>query len=184
MTPRPLVHRAIEGLVRLAAWVETRREALAAEAGLTVAQWEVLEEIASAHRLPGLVARRRGCSPAAVSKLLRALEEEGLVRAEPAAEDGRRRRYALTARGRARMRRLRAARERAIREVWATLPEAELRAFVRVTDRLDAGLARLAGAPDPPGAARGRPPVPAPREGGRPRGAPRGRRRPGSPAGG
>ena len=94
------LERAISGLQRLADDFAERREQLASEAGLTPGQWRVLEEISTDEFMPSLFARRRAQSPAAVSKTLRQLAEAGLVEASIGRADARRRRYALTARGR------------------------------------------------------------------------------------
>jgi DNA-binding MarR family transcriptional regulator len=143
------VHAAIVSLTRLAELYRHRREQLAAEAGLTDQQWEVLEEIATEHFMPSLFARRRESSPAAVSKILRQLMEKGAVVASIAEEDGRQRNYALTARGRRLMDRLRERREEAIRDVWLTLDAAGMRAFTQFGNRLIERLERYASAASP-----------------------------------
>jgi DNA-binding MarR family transcriptional regulator len=130
------VERGIASLGRLADLFRRRRTALAAEVGLTEAEWRVLEEIATEHFLPSLFARDRACSPAAVSKLLRGLAERGIVAAQVGADDARRRPYRLTARGRALLTRLRASRRRAIGAIWRTLPEAEVARFADFADEL------------------------------------------------
>jgi DNA-binding MarR family transcriptional regulator len=138
-TPAPTtaeVHAAIECLARLAELYRDRRAQLASEVGLTDQQWEVLEEIATEHFMPSLFAKRRESSPAAVSKILRQLIEKGVVVASIAAEDGRQRNYALTARGRRLMDRLRERREEAIRDVWLALDAAGMRAFTHFAHRL------------------------------------------------
>jgi DNA-binding MarR family transcriptional regulator len=139
-------HAAIECLTRLAELYRHRREQLAAEVGLTDQQWEVLEEVATEHFMPSLFARRRESSQAAVSKILRQLIEKGVVVASIAEEDGRQRNYALTARGRRLMDRLRERREEAIREVWLTLDAAGMRAFTQFGNRLIERLERYAAA--------------------------------------
>jgi DNA-binding MarR family transcriptional regulator len=142
------VERGIASLGRLADLFRRRRAALAAEAGLTEAEWRVLEEIATEHFLPSLFARDRECSPAAVSKLLRGLAERGIVAAEVGEDDARRRPYRLTARGRALLARLRASRRRAIDVIWRTLPESELARFAAFADELSGRLETwLAGDP-------------------------------------
>ena len=91
-----------------------RREQLAVDAGLTVPQWRILEEIATEHFMPSLFARRRSRSAAAVSKLIRVLLDRGLISVAVSAEDGRQRDYTLTARGRRTLERLHANRQAAI----------------------------------------------------------------------
>lgn len=113
----PPVHEAIASLQRLADLFAARREQLAGEAGLTVQQWRVLEEISGEHFMPSMFARAQESSPAAVSKVLRQLLDKGLVAAAVGERDGRQRRYTLTAKGRRTMEALRASRERAIRAI-------------------------------------------------------------------
>ena len=96
------MHSAIAGLQQLSELFEERRQQLAREAGLSVAQWRVLEEIAQASFMPSLFARRRAKTPAAVSKTLRPLIERDLVRVSVSATDGRQRDYALSPAGRRR----------------------------------------------------------------------------------
>ena len=84
-TPKAL-HRAISTLQRLAELFLERRQQLAAEAGLTVPQWRLLEEIATQHFMPSMFAKRRAVSSAAVSKLIRGLLERGLVSVKVSAE--------------------------------------------------------------------------------------------------
>ena len=127
---------AIEGLQRLSDGFEQRREQLAREVGLSVPQWRVLEEVASEDFMPSLFARRRDCSPAAVSKTLRPLVAGGLIRASISREDARRRSYDLTARGRRALERLRSSRQRAIESIWSDLSLAELEGFARFSERL------------------------------------------------
>lgn len=133
---RPIVEDAIAALGRLTDAVQARRASLARGAGLSEAQWRVLEEIATTHFLPSLFARERRSSPAAVSKLLRQLVDKRLVRAAIPAEDARQRRYELTAAGRRAMDRLRRSRRQAIEAVWEPLPRGELEHFARFADGL------------------------------------------------
>jgi len=135
-------HAAIQCLGRLAELYQQRREQLAASVGLTDREWEVLEEIATEHFMPSLFARRRESSAAAVSKILRQVMDKGLVVATIAKGDARQRHYALTAKGKRTMERLREGREAAISEVWLALDGAGLRAFTRfgteLIERLEA----------------------------------------------
>jgi len=94
-----------------------------------VAQWEVLERITDEHFMPSLFAQARESSPAAVSKLLRQLQDASLIRAAVDRADGRQRRYALTAKGKRVMTRLRAARAEAIAAIWMDLPPRQLKNF-------------------------------------------------------
>ena len=141
---RPEIHEAIRALQRLAELFELRRRQLAAEAGIGEAQWRLLEEVAEEDFLPSLFARRRECSPAAVSRGLRELRAAGLVEASIGAEDGRQRVYRLTASGRAALRRTRRERERAVEAVWTRFSARELRGFVRFAAQLVEGLSEYA----------------------------------------
>ena len=131
-----VLDRAIAGLQRLADDFAERREQLAAEAGITPGQWRVLDEISTEAFMPSLFARRRSQSPAAVSKTLRQLAEAGLVKASIGRADARRRRYALTARGRRVLAGLRRSRERAIVAVWGDLPLRDLERFADFSESL------------------------------------------------
>lgn len=123
------VYAAIENLARLAKLFRERREQLASKAGLTEAQWELLEEIATEQFMPSMFARDRDSSPAAVSKVLRQLLDRDLVRVTVSAKDGRQRDYALTSAGKSTLSRLRAEREKAIAAIWMPIDPAELQRF-------------------------------------------------------
>lgn len=129
-------HTAIESLQRLAELFAERRRQLAREAGLTEAQWRMLEEVAAEDFLPSLFARRRACTPAAVSHTLRQLLEADLVQTRIGADDGRQRIYGLTSRGRRTLTRLRARRARAIESIWEPLGTRDLAAFTRFSNAL------------------------------------------------
>ena len=128
--------RAIAGLQRLADDFAERREQLGTEAGLTPAQWRVLEEISSEDFMPSLFARRRAQSPAAVSKTLRQLADAGLVAVAIGKQDARRRRYTLTTDGGRVLTRLRKARGRAISAIWGELPIRDLERFADFSEVL------------------------------------------------
>lgn len=130
------LYKAIENLSRLAQLFLERREELAQEAGLTVAQWEVLEEIGGQRFLPSLFARRRRSTAAAVSKVLRQLLDKRLVAVSISPEDARQRRYVLTAQGRAIRARLDANRRRAIAAIWAGLLPRDVARFADFTGGL------------------------------------------------
>lgn len=140
----PDVLSAIASLQRLAELFAERRRQLAREAELTETQWRVLEEAEGEDFMPSMFARRRACTPAAVSRTLRQLLDRDLVRASIDASDGRQRVYRLTANGRRTLARLRENRARAIETVWEGLSPEELRAFTRfasdLADRLEAYL--------------------------------------------
>ncbi len=134
------IHLAIAALQRLAEGFALRRSQLAAEADLTEAQWRLLEEVDDEDFMPSMFARRRDCTPAAVSRGLRRLLDAGLVEASIAEEDGRQRLYRPTAQGRAVLRRLRRERRRAIEAVWKQFDAGELDAFVRFATALSESL--------------------------------------------
>ncbi len=74
------IFRAIEAMTALAEIFERRREVLARDAGITIEQWRVLEEISTEHFIPSMFARSRDSSAAAVSKILRQLLDAGWSR--------------------------------------------------------------------------------------------------------
>ena len=130
------IHRAISVLQRLSDLFSERREQIARESGLSVAQWGLLEEIATEHFMPSMFAQRRSVTAAAVSKLVRGLIERDLVRASIAEGDRRQRNYVLTAAGRRILKLVRSTRQSAIDEIWADLPLSDLRSFAQFGERL------------------------------------------------
>lgn len=143
------VHRAIAQLQRLAEIFGQRRAQLAQGAGLTEAQWHVLEEIATEHFMPSMFARGRKQAPAAVSRTVRQLLDKKLVTVSVSGRDGRRREYVLTARGKRLLDGLRGHRKRAVDAVWMDLDPKALDAFSRFSgeliDRLETYAARAGG---------------------------------------
>jgi DNA-binding MarR family transcriptional regulator len=137
------IHAAIDALRGLADAFDRRRATLAREAGLTVEGWRALETIATEHFVPSMFARRRRSSAAAVSKILRRLSADGLVRPSVAPHDARGRIYRLTARGRRRLDALRRARFRAIDAIWRALPAREVETFARFAAALLAQIERF-----------------------------------------
>lgn len=140
----PLALQAVDRLQTLTDLFALRRRQLATGAGLTEAQWRVLEEIATEHFLPSMFARDRECSAAAISRTLRQLQEQGLVRARRDVDDARQRRYALTAAGRRKMDRIREARQEALAAVWDPVSESDLKRFAAFADPLIERLEALA----------------------------------------
>ncbi len=130
------LYAAVEGLQRLADVFDVRRRQLVRDAGLTDAQWRVLEEIGRDDFMPSLFARRRACTAAAVSRTLRQLQELGLITATISSSDGRQRDYRLTAAGRRTLGRLAAGRHHALDAVWRELPRDEVERFGRFSQRL------------------------------------------------
>lgn len=135
------VHRAITALQRLSDLFSERRAQLAKQAGLSVPQWRLMEEIATDHFMPSLFAARRCVTPAAISKLVRSLLEADLIKVGIAAQDRRQRTYQLTASGRRTLERVRASRQRAIDDIWSDISAAELDRFAgfgsRLSERLE-----------------------------------------------
>jgi DNA-binding MarR family transcriptional regulator len=134
------VHEAIGRLQRLSTLFHQRRAQLAQGAGLTEAQWEVLERIASEHFMPSLFARHRESSAPAVSRIIRQLLQKKLITVSVSDTDGRQRRYQLTARGQKTLEALRATRRRAIDAVWMDLDPRALAAFSQFSGELIARL--------------------------------------------
>jgi len=136
------IHAAIACLQRLTDIFQQRRVQLAQSVGLSEQQWAVLEEISSEHFMPSMFAKSRASSAAAVSKILRQLADKQLVRSKVDSDDGRQRRYELTAKGKATMATIRQKREQAINAVWVPLEVAHLETFTRIgeelTERLEA----------------------------------------------
>jgi DNA-binding MarR family transcriptional regulator len=130
------VHEAIGRLQRLAELFHQRRAQLAQSVGLTEAQWEVLERIASEHFMPSLFARHRESSAPAVSRIIRQLLRKKLITVSVSDTDGRQRRYQLTARGQKTLEALRATRRRAIDAVWMHLDPHALAVFTQFSGEL------------------------------------------------
>lgn len=120
---------SVEVLGRLAALFDERRRQLAESVGLTVGQWQVLEEIQETHFMPSLFAQKRASSPAAVSKVLRQLTDKELIVAQLSAHDARHRDYAVTPRGQEVLESLRVQRKQAVDEVWMSFSTEQLERF-------------------------------------------------------
>lgn len=123
------LHAALEALKRVSEAFARRRAQLARRAGLTEAQWRVLEQIAAEDFMPSLFARRQEQTPAAVSKLIRQLLDRGLVEVSISTGDARQRRYALSVSGRQAMEIVRKDRQRAIDRIWSELDARDLASF-------------------------------------------------------
>ena len=136
MKRRHAVLQAIEQLQHLAALFGKRRAQLAKQVELTEAQWRVMEGVATEHFIPSMFADGLDNTRGAVSKILRQLLGKKLIKVSISQEDGRQRKYRLTARGARILETLRALREDAIREIWGDLPQDELAAFNQLCDRL------------------------------------------------
>ena len=134
------IHDAIEQLAVLVEVFERRRDTLAAEAGVTVEQWRVLEEIGARRFMPSMFARRRESSAAAVSRILRQLLDAGLVTVAISQSDGRNREYRLTAAGERALAELKRSREAAIESVWMTQDASEIESFAEFARKLVAAI--------------------------------------------
>ena len=130
------VHEAIGRLQRLADLFHQRRTQLAQGAGLTEAQWEILERIATDHFMPSMFARHRESSAPAVSRVIRQLVRKKLITVTLSDTDGRQRRYQLTARGRRTLDGLRGLRRRAVDVIWMDLDPHALAAFTDFSGEL------------------------------------------------
>lgn len=130
------IHAAIDCLGRLSEIFRQRRQELAASVGLTEQQWSVLDEIENEHFMPSMFARRRESSAAAVSKILRQLQDKELVVVSVDASDGRQRHYELSPRGKRTLGELRARRQHAIEHVWQRFDAPTLQSFTRFGDEL------------------------------------------------
>jgi DNA-binding MarR family transcriptional regulator len=136
MSPVADIHAAIACLARLSEAYAGRRQELAASVGLTEQQWSVLDEIENEQFMPSLFARRRESSAAAVSKILRQLQDKELIVVSVRATDGRQRHYELSPLGTQKMDRLRELRQHAIAEVWDKVDPDQLRGFTRFGNEL------------------------------------------------
>jgi len=134
--PGPDTLVAIAALQRVAELFSERRLQLARESGITETQWQVLEEVDDESFMPSMFARRRSCTPAAVSRTLKRLLERDLVRARIGASDGRQRVYRLTPKGRRVLEELTARRQQAIDSIWSPIRRTELRNFTRLANDL------------------------------------------------
>jgi DNA-binding MarR family transcriptional regulator len=130
------IHQAIEQLAMLVDVFERRRDTLAAEAGVTVEQWRVMEEIGSRRFMPSMFARRRESSAAAVSRILRQLLDANLVSVAISQSDGRNREYRLTPAGERVLADLKRSREAAIESVWMAQDASEIGAFTEFAKKL------------------------------------------------
>ncbi|HTO09221.1 MAG TPA: MarR family transcriptional regulator [Myxococcota bacterium] len=159
--PSSSLREAVAALQRLADAFAQRRAQLARSAGLSEAQWRVLEQIAAEDFMPSLFARRRARSPAAVSKVIRQLLDLGLIGVEIAQGDARQRHYSLTAAGRAAMETVRKERERALARIWLDFEPEPLARFAEfaaeLADRMEAHAREEAAKPKKTARRRGEP---------------------------
>jgi len=156
--PRPRNHpagrQAAEALVRTAPLVSRWIERLLAahDPPFTVAQYLTLQAIADGEVVGAELARRAAVSPAAISQLLAALEEAGMVSRDRTGDDRRRQPLVPTEHGRWALRSAQTALRERLAGLLADLPPRETEALARLLERLQAS---LSGTPPPP-----RPPQP------------------------
>lgn len=131
-------------------WIE--RLLAAHDPSLTVAQYLTLQAIADGEVVGAELARRAAVSPAAVSQLLAALEEAGMVTRGRLGDDRRRQLLALTEQGRWTLQSAHTSLRERLAGLLADLPPRETDALARLLELLEAS---LSGTPPPP---RPRPP--------------------------
>lgn len=132
---------AVVSLLRTAAFVRRRFEALCEEHGLTFQQFNVLRILRGAEAsgegpLPTMEVAERMIEPEpGITRMMGRLEAKGLVRRERCAEDARRMLCHITQRGRVALERLDDPVARLDDSALAPLTEAELRALIESLDR-------------------------------------------------
>lgn len=150
MPPRPRSHTREAGAALAAAaplasrWVE--RVLASHDPPLTVAQYLALRAIQDAPLSAAELARRTGVSGPAVSQLLAALDDAGLVERHPAEDDRRTRGLALTAHGTKTLGSATSLVSERLAELLVELPKPEADALTRLLERVEAA---LSGAPPP-----------------------------------
>lgn len=122
------------------------------EPPLTVAQYLALQAIDDGDVVGAELARRAAVSPAAMSQLLTALGDAGLLTRDRLEDDRRRQPLSLTEQGRWTLRSAQTALRERLAGLLADMPRAETDALARLLERLEAS---LSGTPPPP-----RPPKP------------------------
>lgn len=139
----PPTEQAADALARVAPlasrWVE--RLLATHEPPLTPAQYVVLEAVAEGDVVGADLARRAAVTPAAVSQLLRGLEDAGLLARIRAHDDRRRRPLALTVEGGQVLRSARTLLRDRLAGLLGALPPPEAEALTRALDQVGAVLA-------------------------------------------
>ncbi|MBN1961678.1 MAG: hypothetical protein JW841_12085 [Deltaproteobacteria bacterium] len=129
LTSTDELYAAVSCLQRLVTAFTERREQLAQAVQLSEQQWQVLEQISSEHFVPSMFAKTRSSSPAAVSKILRQLQNKKLISVSLSTADARQRDYLLTTKGKKTMELIRSERQQAIDAIWAPLNRKQLKTF-------------------------------------------------------
>lgn len=153
--PRPRHHpagrRAADRLARTAPlvsrWIE--RVLAAHDPPLTVAQYLALQAIADEELVGADLARRAAVSPAAMSQLLTALEDAGMLTRDRLEHDRRRQPLSLTEQGTWTLRSVQTALRERLAGLLADMPRAETDALARLLERLEASLGGIAPPPRP-----------------------------------
>lgn len=151
--PRPRHHpdgrQAAEALVRTAPLVSRWIERLLAahDPPFTVAQYLTLQAVADGEIVGAELARRAAISPAAVSQLLAALEDAGMLTRERLDDDRRRQPLVLTEHGQWALRSAQTTLRERLAGLLADMPPPETDALARLLERLQAS---LSGTPPPP----------------------------------
>jgi DNA-binding MarR family transcriptional regulator len=165
MPPKPRSHTREAGAALAAAaplasrWVE--RVLASHTPPLTVAQYLALRAIDQAPMSASELARRTGVSGPAVSQLLGALEDAGLIERQPLESDRRTRGIALSTAGKHTLASATKLVSERLAELLTDLPKPEADALTRLLERVEAA---LSGAPPPRrSGARGGPAPPGPR---------------------
>jgi DNA-binding MarR family transcriptional regulator len=148
--------QAAEALVRTAPLVSRWIERVLAthDPPFTVAQYLTLQAIADGEVVGAELARRAAVSPAAISQLLTALEQAGLLSRDRRDDYRRRHPLTLTDQGRWALQSAQTALRERLAGLLADMPPPEIDALARLLERLEAS---LSGKPPPP-----RPPRPHP----------------------
>jgi DNA-binding MarR family transcriptional regulator len=134
------------------------------EPPLTLAQYLALQAVAEGEAVGAELARRAAVSPAAVSQLLAALENAGLIERLRGADDRRRQPLALTRDGERALRSVQSLLRKGLAGLLADLAPPEADALARLQPRIEGLLSGRAPPPRPH-----RPPPPPPRGARRPR---------------
>jgi DNA-binding MarR family transcriptional regulator len=150
--PRPRHHpdgrQAAEALIRTAPLVSRWIERLLAahDPPFTVAQYLTLQAIADGEVVGAELARRAAVSPAAISQLLAALEEAGMLARERLEDDRRRQPLTLTDQGRWALRSAQTALRERLSGLLAEMPPHETHALAQLLELLETS---LSGTPPP-----------------------------------
>lgn len=131
-----LIFEAIGQLQTLSHIFIRKRAELAKQAGLTEAQWRLLDEIGQEAFMPSMFASQRENSKAAISKTLRQLTDAGLITVAIASGDARQRKYTLTPLAVKKLKQLQKLREAAIDTVWRPIDRKLLASAVEFNEQL------------------------------------------------